>query len=64
MIEEIKKRKFGDKVYIGFTNGVIVKVTHKRKWTYYDIVFENAEIRENAWSERLFECETYREDKI
>ena len=56
--------KFGDLVYVGFTNGVIIRVITKRKWTYYDIVFEDAKEVTNDWDTQGVECETYREDKI
>lgn len=57
-------KQFGDVIYIGLSKGIVIKATKKRKWTYYDIVFEGAEQTMNDWIDNLVEYETYREDKI
>lgn len=57
-------KKFGDLVYVGLAKGVVIQATKKRKWTYYDIMFEDAEQTSNDWHDNLVVYETYREDKL
>lgn len=60
----MKKYKFGDMVYVGLTEGVVVKAITKRKWTYYDIVFEDFQTMSNDWNDNGIIYDTYREDSL
>ena len=59
-----KEKRFGDLVFIGLCPGVVIGINKKRKWTYYDVVFEDFEYCGSDFHDQLVTYETVREDRL
>ena len=59
-----EKYKFGDTVMVRLNLGVVIGVTNKTKWTYYDIVFQDFIKRTDDWDNDLVNFYTIREDNL
>jgi len=60
----MKPKQFGDIVMVGLSPGVIIGMEKKRKWTYYFVVFRDAELTNNDWRDYLVEYDVIREDRL
>lgn len=56
--------RFGDIVTVGLQEAIVIRVEKKRKWTYYDVIFEDYETTSNDWQDNLLPYETFREDAL
>jgi hypothetical protein len=57
-------KQFGDTIMVGLRPGVVVGMEKKRKWVYYFVVFQGADLTCNDWHDYLIEYDVIREDKL